>query len=217
MRSAFISLSVLSLGAALVVLGPATASAHDSSSSPAAPLHKRTSAGITHRRVVNSRRAELAQRDEDALAALKLFNSTLTQKVHPPAAAAAVANAGGDPSKALAGGNSNKTTPPPSPPPPPSNSSDSSPSDLKFPDLGFQMPSDPPSDIDGWWTDNDEYAFLGFSYEVTSCELPPPLILYGRHANAHWDRSKRIAAQERLLEHPKQIQRPLCPPLRRLR
>ncbi|KAI9509712.1 glycoside hydrolase superfamily [Russula earlei] len=39
-----------------------------------------------------------------------------------------------------------------------------------FPALGFQMPSAVPANMDGWWCNpSDEYAFLGFSYEVTSC------------------------------------------------
>jgi hypothetical protein len=34
------------------------------------------------------------------------------------------------------------------------------------------MPSNPPSDTDNWWCDpTTEYAFLGFSYEVTACEF----------------------------------------------
>ena len=40
-----------------------------------------------------------------------------------------------------------------------------------FPALGFQMPSSTPSSLDGWWCDpKTEYAFLGFSYEVTACK-----------------------------------------------
>ncbi|KAI0266830.1 glycoside hydrolase superfamily [Gloeopeniophorella convolvens] len=33
------------------------------------------------------------------------------------------------------------------------------------------MPSDVPDNTNGWWcNDSDEYAFLGFSYEVTACQ-----------------------------------------------
>jgi len=40
-----------------------------------------------------------------------------------------------------------------------------------FPALGFQMPSSTPSSLTGWWCDpKTEYAFLGFSYEVTACQ-----------------------------------------------
>jgi hypothetical protein len=39
-----------------------------------------------------------------------------------------------------------------------------------FPSLGFKTPSNVPSSIDGWWCSaTTEYAFLGFSYEVTAC------------------------------------------------
>jgi hypothetical protein len=41
-----------------------------------------------------------------------------------------------------------------------------------FPAYGFQMPSQVPNSMDGWWCNPaDEYAFLGFSYEITLCEL----------------------------------------------
>lgn len=41
-----------------------------------------------------------------------------------------------------------------------------------FPAYGFQMPSEVPANMDGWWCNPaDEYAFLGFSYEITLCEL----------------------------------------------
>lgn len=42
-----------------------------------------------------------------------------------------------------------------------------------FPSLGFEMPSElpPNSEFSSWWCDpTTEYAFLGFSYEVTDCE-----------------------------------------------
>lgn len=49
---------------------------------------------------------------------------------------------------------------------PPSDSSNSS----CFPALGFETPSSVPDSLDGWWCDPaTEYAFLGFSYEVTAC------------------------------------------------
>lgn len=41
-----------------------------------------------------------------------------------------------------------------------------------FPSLGFIPPLVLPSDNTNWWCDpTTEYAFLGFSYEVTACEL----------------------------------------------
>jgi hypothetical protein len=42
-----------------------------------------------------------------------------------------------------------------------------------FPALGFTTPSSVPASTNGWWCDPvNEYAFLGFSYEVTACEHP---------------------------------------------
>ena len=39
-----------------------------------------------------------------------------------------------------------------------------------FPALGFEMPTTIPSSLDGWWCDSStEYAFVGFSYEITQC------------------------------------------------
>ncbi|KAJ8462146.1 hypothetical protein ONZ45_g18041 [Pleurotus djamor] len=40
-----------------------------------------------------------------------------------------------------------------------------------FPSLGFQMPQSTPKSLTNWWCDPaSEYAFLGFSYEVTACQ-----------------------------------------------
>lgn len=40
-----------------------------------------------------------------------------------------------------------------------------------FPALGFKMPERIPETMAGWWCDMcTEYAFVGISYEVTSCE-----------------------------------------------
>ena len=40
-----------------------------------------------------------------------------------------------------------------------------------FPAIGFKTPSNVPRSLDGWWCDPaTEYAFVGFSYEVTACE-----------------------------------------------
>ena len=47
-----------------------------------------------------------------------------------------------------------------------------------FPALGFTMPSDVPTSTNGWWCDPvNEYAFLGFSYEVSACQLPEAFYL----------------------------------------
>ena len=35
------------------------------------------------------------------------------------------------------------------------------------------MPSNVPASTNGWWCDPvNEYAFLGFSYEISTCKLP---------------------------------------------
>ncbi|KAF9475442.1 hypothetical protein BDN70DRAFT_883703 [Pholiota conissans] len=40
-----------------------------------------------------------------------------------------------------------------------------------FPSLNFTMPSSVPSSLDNWWCSmSTEYAFVGFSYEVTACQ-----------------------------------------------
>ncbi|KAF8645871.1 hypothetical protein AX16_007529 [Volvariella volvacea WC 439] len=40
-----------------------------------------------------------------------------------------------------------------------------------FPAIGFTMPSSVPSSLDNWWCDySTEYAFVGFSYEITACQ-----------------------------------------------
>ena len=50
-----------------------------------------------------------------------------------------------------------------------------------FPALGFKMPANVPSSLDGWWCDSSvEYAFVGFSYEITQCKFgPSPLLVSG--------------------------------------
>ena len=43
-----------------------------------------------------------------------------------------------------------------------------------FPALDFKMPACIPDSLDGWWCDsNTEYAFVGFSYEITQCKFHP--------------------------------------------
>ncbi|KAF4598503.1 hypothetical protein EYR38_006907 [Pleurotus pulmonarius] len=45
-----------------------------------------------------------------------------------------------------------------------------------FPALGFKMPTSVPSSLTNWWCNPaKEYAFLGFSYEVTACQSPAQL------------------------------------------
>ncbi|KAI9509735.1 glycoside hydrolase superfamily [Russula earlei] len=45
------------------------------------------------------------------------------------------------------------------------------PSSSCFPAIGFKKPSHVPNSIEGWWCDpSTEYAFVGFSYEITACQ-----------------------------------------------
>jgi len=47
-----------------------------------------------------------------------------------------------------------------------------------FPAVGFQMPSSTPASLNGWWCDTStEYAWVGFSYEVTACKHPDSVAL----------------------------------------
>ncbi|KAJ8072061.1 hypothetical protein PM082_015619 [Marasmius tenuissimus] len=40
-----------------------------------------------------------------------------------------------------------------------------------FPAVGFKMPSKTPSSLNNWWCPmSSEYAFMGFSYEVSQCQ-----------------------------------------------
>lgn len=40
-----------------------------------------------------------------------------------------------------------------------------------FPGIGFKMPSKVPNSLDNWWcSKQDEYAFMGFSYEISACQ-----------------------------------------------
>lgn len=40
-----------------------------------------------------------------------------------------------------------------------------------FPAIGFNMPKKTPTSLTNWWCSHDtEYAFVGFSYEITDCK-----------------------------------------------
>ena len=40
-----------------------------------------------------------------------------------------------------------------------------------FPAIGFTMPTAIPASLSNWWCNYDtEYAFVGFSYEITTCD-----------------------------------------------
>ena len=86
-----------------------------------------------------------------------------------------------------------------------------------FPAYGFQMPSDVPVNMDGWWCNPaDEYAFLGFSYEITLCELLTFRIFSGAPWFMHlpFSRSEFIPATKGFCGHPKHLQQSLRSPLR---
>ncbi|EIW82653.1 glycoside hydrolase family 17 protein [Coniophora puteana RWD-64-598 SS2] len=71
------------------------------------------------------------------------------------------------------------TAAPSSPPAPAPNASSYNPDSAIgncFPALGFRPPVNVPSSLDNWWCDDTtEYAFMGFSYEVTACQSPAQL------------------------------------------
>ncbi|KXN82928.1 hypothetical protein AN958_02011 [Leucoagaricus sp. SymC.cos] len=59
-----------------------------------------------------------------------------------------------------------------------------------FPALGFKMPSKlpPESRFSSWWCDPaTEYAFMGFSYEVTACQSRKQLISEFKDARDHFN------------------------------
>lgn len=57
-----------------------------------------------------------------------------------------------------------------------------------FPALDFNMPSNVPDSLDGWWcSPTDEYAFLGFSYEISACQSQSQLIKEFKDARKTFD------------------------------
>lgn len=67
-----------------------------------------------------------------------------------------------------------------------------------FPALSFKMPKDyVPESIDDWWCDQEnEYAFMGFSYEVTACECVGA-VMWLMLDNGVWDRSESTTTELR--------------------
>lgn len=89
-----------------------------------------------------------------------------------------------------------------------------------FPALGFTMPSSTPSSLNGWWCNaTSEYAFLGFSYEITACKSKISCIKFDLNLTAHFcfARSKLISTQDRVRRHSQEFQRQIRPSLRILR
>lgn len=84
---------------------------------------------------------------------------------------------------------------------------DSDPSNC-FPAIGFTMPTATPASLTNWWCNYDtEYAFVGFSYEVTDCEifhfLTINLLML---TTIPFVRSEFDNIEGRLLEYQKQVQ-----------
>lgn len=41
-----------------------------------------------------------------------------------------------------------------------------------FPAVGFKMPKETPTSLNNWWCNTDtEYAFVGFSYDISECDF----------------------------------------------
>lgn len=95
------------------------------------------------------------------------------------------------------------------------------PAPLCFPSLGFVMPDVLPADNTDWWCDPAiEYAFLGFSYEITDCEHSfLPVIYSGALTDSHrpWCRPESRAAERGLPRYPAEFQLTLHPAVRLLR
>lgn len=84
-----------------------------------------------------------------------------------------------------------------------------------FPALDFKMPDFVPQDSTDWWCNpSTEYAFVGFSYEVTACEYC--LSLCVNKADRRTTRSNKRAAAPRVLRYTPPLQQPLCPSIWRL-
>jgi len=84
-----------------------------------------------------------------------------------------------------------------------------------FPAIGFKMPREPPSSLNGWWCDtSNEYAFVGFSYEVSECEFSS---FQKFHQSWRFFRSKLQWVEERFYGYQTTISRSLRSNIRSLR
>lgn len=61
-----------------------------------------------------------------------------------------------------------------------------------FPAIGFKMPATTPTSLDGWWCNSStEYAFVGFSYEITQCPFgSSPFFGSPAHVSVYTGQSK---------------------------
>ena len=89
-----------------------------------------------------------------------------------------------------------------------------------YPGLGFAKPAKNalPKDNSGWWCNpSDEYAFLGFSYEVTACKSVPVSPAVDCIYSGRVFRSEPHAAETRVQRYPSTFQWSLCEAVWRLR
>jgi hypothetical protein len=89
----------------------------------------------------------------------------------------------------------------PSPPPLPNNC---------FPAVGFNTSSYVPASTDGWWCNPaDEFGFLGFSYEITTCAFPDATSLFSSFRSIDilyfLIRSEFDPTTDRFLKHAKYL------------
>lgn len=56
-----------------------------------------------------------------------------------------------------------------------------------FPAVGFKMPKATPTILTNWWCNTDtEYAFVGFSYDISNCDFfTRSMFLYDAHHACH--------------------------------
>ena len=85
-----------------------------------------------------------------------------------------------------------------------------------FPALDFKMPTTVPSSLKGWWCHSDmEYAFVGFSYEITQCTPGHVSMFTGSHSCLY--RPKQEQTKLGVCRYPETIQRAIYPLVRGLR
>lgn len=81
-----------------------------------------------------------------------------------------------------------------------------------FPALGFTMPSAVPSSTTNWWCDySTEYAFMGFSYEVSECECYLPVETLVSSLILPQTRPESVQTPQRIPRHQREVQRQIRP------
>jgi len=75
-----------------------------------------------------------------------------------------------------------------------------------FPALGFKMPTTIPNTLYGWWCDSStEYAFVGFSYEITQCDSRSFLPFGSRAYVSHPHRPEQEQVELRVCRYSEQV------------